>query len=509
LTSEYRQRLSGSGGTISLVLDFDRCYAAVASRDPRFDGQFITAVRSTGIYCRPSCPASTPKRANVEFLPTAAAAQLRGYRACLRCRPDAVPGSPDWNSRADLTARAMRLITDGIVERHGVEGLAARLGYSTRQLNRVLTAELGAGPVALARAHRAQAARTLIESTALGMAEIAFAAGFTSLRQFNDTIRSVYAVRPTQLRARSARRRPADPAAGVLTLRLPVRPPFDAAGLFGFFAARAVPGVELADERGYARTLRLAHGVATVEVRAEGDQLIARLRLADLRDLASAVARLRRLADLDADPIAVDQRLAADPALASVVAAAPGIRLPGCVEPAEIVLRALLGQQVTVAAARTAAARLVEALGEPVDTPVAGMSRLFPTPARVAERGAEVLRGPARRTESIIHVAAALAGGSLRVHAGRDPDELRAELLDQPGIGAWTAGYVLMRVLGATDELLLTDVALRNGAAALGLSPDTLAAHAGRWRPWRSYAGMHLWRAAAAKPAVSAPRRTA
>jgi AraC family transcriptional regulator of adaptative response / DNA-3-methyladenine glycosylase II len=534
--SDFRQPRAGGVGTLKgVLLDFDRCYAAVTARDRRFDGQFITAVRTTGIYCRPSCPATTPKRVNVEFVATAAAAQLRGYRACRRCRPDAVPGSPDWNAGADLAARAMRLITDGVIEREGVPGLAARLGYSTRQLSRALTAELGAGPVALARAHRAQSARALIETTALGMADVAFAAGFASVRQFNDTIRAVYAVSPTTLRGEAARRSGrTEPTPGTIALRLPLRPPYDAAGLFGFLASRAVAGVEVADEHGYARTLRLPHGPAVLSL-APGtgsggtvDHLAARLRLTDVRDLATAVSRLRRLADLDADPAAVDAQLAADPALAASVALVPGIRLPGTVEPAEIVLRALLGQQVTVAAARTAAARLTEQLGEPLpggsvdgsvdgsvggsvggDCPARGLTRLFPTPAAIAEHGAAVLRGPARRTGAILEVAAAMADDSLRVHPGRDPEQLRADLLALPGVGPWTAGYILMRVLGATDELLVSDVALAKGAAALGLpagdrtGPGGLSRHGRRWRPWRSYAGMHLWRTAASRAAHS------
>ncbi len=523
--------MSVPGGTIRGVpLDFDRCYAAVAANDPRFDGHFITAVRTTGIYCRPSCPATVPKRANVEFLPTAADAQLRGYRACRRCRPDAVPGSLDWNARADLAARAMRLITDGVVERDGVVGLADRLGYSTRQLGRVLTTELGAGPVALARAHRAQSARTLIETTTLGMAEVAFAAGFASVRQFNDTVRAVYAVTPSRLRTEATGRRgpvsprgTVSPTRGSITLRLPLRPPYDAAGLFGFLASRAIAGVEVATPDGYTRTLRLTHGAGVVTI-APGagsaglvDHLSARLRLADLRDLASAVARVRRLADLDADPVAVDAALADDPALAASVAATPGIRLPGTVDPPEIVLRAVFGQQVSVAAARTAAARLAEQLGEPLPGgPVDGVSRLFPTAAAVAEHGADLVRGPARRVATILGVAAAMAEGTLDVHLGRDPDELRRELRAQPGIGPWTAGYVLMRVLGATDELLVSDLVLRKGAEALGLAAHggagqrELARHGRRWRPWRSYAGMHLWRAAASAPPDQAPaQRTA
>ncbi len=496
-----------------MLLDQERCYRAVASRDARFDGHFITAVRTTGIYCRPSCPATTPKRSNVEFLATAGAAQQRGYRACRRCMPDAVPGSPEWNVRADLTARAMRLIADGVVERDGVPGLATRLGYSERQLNRVLTAELGAGPVALARAHRAHTARLLIETTPLGMADVAFAAGFASVRQFNDTVRAVYAVAPTTLRTEASRRRDAAPAvAGTFVLRLPLRPPFDAAGLLGFFAARAVAGVEAIEGNGYTRTLRLPQGPATVALDLAGGggtgrrggsasvptHVTATLRLADPRDLGPAVARVRRLLDLDADPVAVDELLAADSALAQAVAAVPGVRLPGTVDGAETAIRTLLGQQVSVAAARTTASRVASALGErlPATLAVEGADLLFPTADTLAERGAEVLTGPARRTATVLAVATAIADGSLVLDPGRDAADLRAQLVALPGVGRWTAGYLAMRVLGDPDELLAEDLAVRRGAAKLGLPRDIpgLTARSAAWRPWRSYAATHLWR---------------
>ncbi|MHA6796621.1 AlkA N-terminal domain-containing protein [Pseudonocardia bannensis] len=488
-----------------MLLDQDRCYRAVASRDARFDGLFITAVRTTRIYCRPSCPATTPKPANVEFFPTAGAAQQRGYRACRRCLPDAVPGSPDWNSRADLAARAMRLISDGVVERDGVAGLADRLGYSERHLNRVLTAELGAGPLALARAHRAHTARLLIETTPLAMADVAFAAGFASVRQFNDTVRGVYGVPPTALRTAAARHRGTVPAvAGTLVLRLPYRPPFDAAGLLAHFADRALDGVESVVDGTYRRTLRLPHNAATVALTPGDGYVAATLRMADPRDLGPAVARLRRLLDLDADPVAVDEVLGADPALAASVAAVPGIRLAGAVDGAEQALRAVLGQQVSVAGARTTTARLAAALGErlPDGLAAGGPDLLFPTASSIAERGAEVLTGPTRRTASVVGLAAAIADGSLVLDPGRDPDELRAALIALPGIGPWTAGYLSMRLLGAPDELLPTDLAVRRGAGALGLPSDVdgLSRHAARWRPWRSYAATHLWRAAATAP---------
>ena len=329
----------------TVLIDLEQGYRAVTARDARFDGQFILAVRTTGIYCRPSCPAITPKRRNVAFYPTAAAAQQAGYRACRRCLPDAVPGSPEWNLRADLAGRAMRLISDGIVEREGVPGLARRVGYSERHLTRVLTTELGAGPLALARAHRAHSARLLIETTTLPLADVAFAAGFASVRQFNDTIRAVFGATPTELRTAARRRaRGAAPTAGRLTLRLPYRPPFDAAGLLGFLAARAIPGVESVVDGEYARTLSLPHGQGTARLRPADGHVDCTLRLTDMRDLGSAVARLRRLLDLDADPGAVDELLSADPALAPLLAATPGIRLPGCVDAAEIVSRALIGR---------------------------------------------------------------------------------------------------------------------------------------------------------------------
>lgn len=485
-----------------MLLDHDRCYNALASRDARFDGHFIAAVRTTRIYCRPSCPAMRPKRVNVEFLPTAAAAQQRGYRACRRCLPDAVPGSPDWNTRADLAARAMRLIADGVVERAGVTGLAGTLGYSERHLTRVLTAELGAGPLALARAHRAHTARLLVETTPLGMADVAFAAGFASVRQFNDTVREVYGVAPTTLRTEAGRRRGAVAAvAGTLVLRLPFRAPLDAEGLLGHFAVRAVAGVEHAADGHYARTLRLPHGAATVSLTPLPTHVRATLRLADPRDLGPAVARLRRLLDLDADPVAVDEVLGADPALAPRVAAIPGIRVPGTVDGFETALRAVLGQQVSLAAGVTATGRLAAALGSRLPPALAGdgPDLLFPTAAAVAEHGGSVLTGPARRTAAVVGLAAAVADGSLLLDPGRDAADLRSALVARPGIGPWTAGYLAMRLVGDPDELLATDLAVRRGAAALDLPSDVdgLAAHAAAWTPWRSYAATHLWRVSA------------
>jgi AraC family transcriptional regulator of adaptative response / DNA-3-methyladenine glycosylase II len=484
-------------------------YAALSSRDARFDGQFIAGVHSTGIYCRPSCPAITPKASNVTFYRTAAAAHEAGLRACKRCQPDAVPGSPDWNLRDDLAARAMRLVQDGVVERDGVEGLARRLGYTSRHVSRVLHEELGAGPLALARAHRAQTARSLLAATDLSVSDIAFAAGFGSLRQFNDTIAAVYRATPSELRAISRRGRhgvgPLDavhPDSGPteLTLRLPARAPIDRDGLFRFFADHAIRGFENSDAVGFERPLRLPGGVARVAVRPDPDAsgIIAAVNLARLSDVAAVVSRLRRAFDLDADSTAIDAALSSDPALAPLVAGIPGIRIAGSFDPEEALFRTLIGQQISVAAARTVLGRLVADLGE----------GLFPTAATIAERGSGVLRGPEGRIRSILLVAEHLAEGTLRLDVAMPVAEFRAALLAQPGIGPWTADYLAMRVLGNPDILPVDDLVIRQSAAALGLADGrtALVERGARWSPWRSYAALHLWRA---RPAPGrAARRT-
>lgn len=496
-------------------MTFHERYSVIRSRDPRFDGQFVTAVRSTGIYCRPSCPARTPKESNVTFYATSAAAHEAGYRACKRCLPEAAPGSPEWDVRGDTSARAMRLIADGVVEREGVPGLARRLGYSPRHLTRLLTAELGAGPLALSRAHRAHTARMLLVGTDLPAADVAFSAGFASVRQFNDTVREVFGMPPLELRAR--RRRSAHAvgpmsavteAPGSLDLVLPHRGPLDAAGLFAWMAARAIPGMETATGQSFSRTLRLDGGPAWFELRLDdAGHVRLRARLTALRDLPAVVARARRLFDLDADPIAVDEALAQHPEVAPLVAGLPGIRVPGAVDPHEMLIRAMVGQQITVAAARTALTTLAHALGERVDA-FGDDGLLFPTMATIAERGHEVLRGPAARTRALLGAAAALADGSLTLTTGDDGPDQRAALLAMPGIGPWTADYVRMRVLGDPDVLLPGDVAARSGAAAVGIpaGPSGLVAWAGRAAPWRSYLMAHLWAAAAAsRPARPSP----
>ncbi len=482
--------------------DEDLAYRAVEARDARFDGQFILAVRTTGIYCRPACPARKPLRRNTSFFPTAAAAQAAGFRACRRCLPDAAPGSPEWNVRADSVGAAMRLIADGVVDREGVPGLAHRLGYTPRHLNRLLIAELGAAPLALARARRAHTARVLLTTTDLPISDIAFAAGFASIRQFNETIREVFAIDPSGLRGN---RRPLFNA-GTLTLRLPVRQPFDGAGLLDFFALRAVAGVEVISGRTYSRTLRLPRGPAAVSLTmptpGSNDSVTAVLRLSHPADLVPAAERCRRLMDADADPVGIDALLSGDPLLAPLVQRAPGIRLPGAVDGPEILTRAILGQQVSVAAARTAAARLTQLVGTELPgqlVAATGLTHLFPTAGELATLTAEEVGGPRRRAATLLSACRDIADESLVLDAGRRSDEMQEELCLRAGIGPWTAGYMAMRILGDPDVLLTGDLVLRQGAERLGLphSPAALKAYASRWGPFRSYAGMHLWRAAA------------
>ena len=496
----------------SPAMTFDERYRVIESRDTRFDGQFVTAVRSTGIYCRPSCPARTPKPANVTFYATSAAAHEAGYRACKRCLPEAAPGSPEWNLRGDTAGRAMRLIADGVVEREGVPGLAARLGYSPRHLTRLLSAELGAGPLALSRAHRAHTARMLLVGTDLPAADVAFSAGFASVRQFNETVREVFGMPPLELRARRRVSRPTrgslPDAPGAIDLVLPHRGPLDAAGLFTWMRARAVDGVEVATDTSFARTLRLAGGPAWFELRLdELGRVRLRARLTHLGDLSTVVTRARRLFDLDADPIAIDDALSRHAELAPLVAAVPGIRVPGAADPHEMLVRAMIGQQITVSAARTALSALTAALGERVEA-FDGTALLFPTMAAIAEHGHEVLRGPGARIRALVGAAAALADGSLSLGAGDDGPEQREALLAMPGIGPWTADYVRMRVTGDPDVFLPGDVAVRAGAAAAGIPSDAaaLTEWAARTAPWRSYLTAHLWRAV---PRAAAPPRPA
>lgn len=483
--------------TTAAPLDPESCYRAVKSRDRRFDGVFYTAVATTGIYCRPSCPARTPALGNVSFHATAASAQAAGYRACKRCLPDATPGSPQWDLAADVAGRAMRLIGDGLVDRDGVAGLARRMGYTPRHLTRLLTRELGAGPLALARARRAQTARVLVETTDMGLADIAFASGFASLRQFNATVREVYACSPSQLRGRRGRSRQVH---GTLGLRLAVRTPYAGPALLDFLARRAVPGVEVVEAGSYARTLALPHGHGTVRVRLPDVRTAAatafaeaELSLADLRDTAAALERVRRLLDADCDPVAVAETFAGDRLLGPLVRRTPGLRMPGHVDGAELAVRAVLGQQVSVAGARSLAARLVREHGTPVETAVAGLTHLFPDAAALARLDPGELAMPQARARALTGLCAAIVAGRVVLDRGAARDEVRAALLALPGIGPWTADYVAQRALGHPDVLLSGDLALRRAVERLGAPGADAGRLATQWRPWRSYAQQYLW----------------
>jgi AraC family transcriptional regulator of adaptative response / DNA-3-methyladenine glycosylase II len=476
--------------------DEERWWRAVQGQDPRFDGRFVLGVLTTGIYCRPSCPARTPLRSSVRFLPSAAAAQAAGLRACKRCLPDASPGRPVPAGRADVADRALRLIADGVVDRDGVTGLADRLGYSSRQVERTLLAELGAGPLALARAQRAATARALVETTDLPLADVAFAAGFGSVRQFSSTFREVYATTPGDLRARRggapAPRAPGRSAA--LELRLPFRAPLWPDSLFGHLAATAVPGVEEWRDGAYRRTLRLPHGTGIVALRPGAAAIGCRLLLDDLRDLAPAVARCRQLLDLDADPVAADAVLADDEALAPWVAKAPGRRLPRTVDAGELALRAVLGQQVSTAAARTHAARLVAVAGEPVPDPEGGLTRLWPTADAVARRRPGGPRAAPRPPRDRPRARSRARRRRPALDPAGDPEQARADLLALPGIGPWTAEVVAMRALGDPDAFLPTDLGVVLAARALGWArAGRCASRARRWAPYRAYAVQHLW----------------
>jgi AraC family transcriptional regulator, regulatory protein of adaptative response / DNA-3-methyladenine glycosylase II len=479
--------------------DFERCYRAVQSKDARFDGWFVTAVLTTHIYCRPSCPVRPPFARNVRFYPTAAAAQRAGFRACKRCRPDASPGSPEWNVRGDVVARAMRLIADGVVDRDGVGGLAAHLGYTTRQLQRLLQAEVGAGPLALARAQRAQTARVLIETTELPFGDVAFAAGFSSIRQFNDTVHLVFENTPTALRKRAASRpessRDRGNSPGAVSLRLPVRTPFAYEGVFGHLGAVAAPGCEEVRDGAYRRTLRLPSGTGVVSLTPAVDHVRCRLVLDDFRDLTTAIARCRRLLDLDADPEAVVEALCADPDLRPVVVKTAGQRIPRTVDEAELAVRTVLGQQVSTKAARTHAGRLVLAYGQPVADPQGGLTHTFPSVEQLADIDPVHLAVPKARQRTLTALIASLADGSIDLDAGSDWEAARHRLLALPGIGPWTAEVIAMRGLGDPDAFPASDLGLRIAAENLGLPTDqrALTAHSARWRPWRSYATQHLW----------------
>ncbi len=477
---------------------------AVESRDARFDGWVIVGVTSTGIYCRPSCPTPVrPKRSNMAFFATPASAQAAGFRACKRCAPDAAPGSPEWNRRDDLVARAVRAVEDGVVDREGVDGLARRLNVSVRHLGRLLGSELGVGPLALARARRARAARVLIETTELPFSDIAFAAGFESIRQFNETVREVFALSPTELRGQ--RRRSVGPPDWI-SLRLALRRPYPVDQVWSWLDRHAVAGLEEVDGSVYRRSLRLDGGPGVVELEPADGWIDARYRLSSLTDLPAAVQACRRMLDLDADPLVIDAALSADPALGPLVVAHPGLRSPGDVSAADATIRAVLHQQVSLSSARTSTARLLDRFGPRLEQPVGGVDRVFPSPAEWAELDPAELGLNRSRADTIVRVAAALADGSVDVSPVADRAAARAGLMRIKGVGAWTATIVALRGMADPDAFTVGDLAVIRAAARLGIEDD-LESVSRRWSPWRSYAMHHLWQAYVTPPADSDERR--
>jgi AraC family transcriptional regulator of adaptative response / DNA-3-methyladenine glycosylase II len=469
-------------------------YRAVRSRDARFDGRFFTGVTSTGIYCRPVCPARTPRRENVRFYRWAAAAESDGFRPCRRCRPEVSPDSPEWDRRADLVGRALRLIAAGAVDTDGVHGLAARLGTSERHLQRVVGAEVGVTPGVLARSRRAALARRLLRDTDLEVTAVAFAAGFSSIRTFNETMRTLYDATPTQVR-QWADGHPALPGDG-LRLHLATRAPFDGGALLAHLAARATPGIEDVDGTLYRRSLSVGGRGVVIEVDVGDDGVDLWLPAGSTTPVTSAVAAVRRLFDLDAEPAAIaDDLCLAGESIAQLVRRHRGVRVPGAVDGFETAVRIVLGQQVSVAAATTHAGRLAADLGELLDSPDGSITRLFPTPAAVAQSDLRALAMPSRRRDTVRALAEAVASGGVVLDGSGDPGTVRRRLLAIPGIGPWTADVIALRVLRDPDVMPFGDRGVRAALAVDGRRPTAaeVAEMATRWRPWRSYAAQLLW----------------
>ncbi|HEU0235885.1 MAG TPA: AlkA N-terminal domain-containing protein [Candidatus Limnocylindrales bacterium] len=471
---------------------FEALYRAVESRDARWDGRVFVGVTSTGIFCRPICPVPMPRREHVQFYRSAAAAAHAGFRACRRCRPEDSPDSPDWDVRGDVVGRALRLIGAGVADDEGIGGLADRLAVSTRHLHRSFVDELGVGPHEVARTRRAGLAKQLLEQTDLTSTEVAFAAGFRSLRAYNEAVRGTFGRSPTEIRDR---RRPRGAGPSV-SLRLAYRRPLAIDDLLTFVGARAIPGVEAVDGGRYRRAVRGPYGPRLVVLEPLRDEAIVRLTLPapPPDDLAALVRRSRRLLDLDADPATIDAALAAAEPLRGLVAARPGVRLPGAFDGWETTVLAILAQGVSLASARVAAGRLAEALGDPVDVGDPSIRRLFPPAAVVAAADLSGFGIPVRKSDTVRAVARAVADGLVGLEHSDPADTVRV-LRAIPGIGPWTAGYVALRVLRDPDAELPGDAAVRAALRRLGMPADDGAARrlAETWRPWRGYGYVRLW----------------
>lgn len=492
-----------TGMSTATSLDHDICYRAIQSGDRRFDGQFFTAVSSTGIYCRPVCSAKTPKPENVSFYPTAAAAAQGGYRPCLRCHPEAAPGSAEWSGSGAIAHAARRLIEAGYADENSLEQLAAKFDVSDRHLRRLFAETFGATPVAIAQTRRLHLAKQLLDETTLPIADIAFAAGYSSLRRFNSTMRETWGSAPSLLRRLNA----PPTAEGPFTLHLGYRPPYDWPQTLAFLRMRLVPGVEQIDEHSYSRSVSLPHGdkvlTGTLKVSHVEKKHALKVELSPqlLPKIGSITSRLRRLFDLDANPEAIAAVFASDSLLGPASAENPGTRLPGAWDGFEVLVRAVLGQQVSVAAALTLVRRVVDKFGEPLGESVEGQWRLFPTPESIAEGVLDGMGITGRRIETLKTIAQKVADGELDLNHGSELGPYVAALVAQPGIGDWTAQYIAMRALSHPNAFPAGDLILRRAATLNGknqivgqLTEKQLRTRAEVWQPWRAYAVMHLWR---------------
>ena len=482
------------------------CYRAVQSRDARFDGRFFTGVASTGIYCRPVCPARTPLLRNCRFFASAAAAARAGFRACRRCRPEAAPGSPAWQGSSAAVGRALRLLSEGALDGAGVDALAARVGVGARQLRRLFEAHLGASPLAIASTRRVHFAKRLLDETELPITQVAYASGFASLRRFEVAMREAWGDAPRELRQN--RRAPGE-AGAALTLRLPARPPFDGRALLAYLAARALPGVEDVERDVYRRSVEVAGVRDVIEVRLDPARcgVVLRLPAPLVPEAARVAARVRRLFDLDADPAPIHAQLRRDAALARRLARQRGLRVPGAWSGFELAVRAVLGQQVTLAGACTLAGRVAALCGSELTASTGTITRCFPDAAALAGADLAAIGLPGARRAALGALARAVAGGALDLEGGQAPEAVREALLALPGIGPWTAEYVALRALGEPDALPASDLGLRRALGEPGrpLAPRELEQRAKAWQPWRGYAAVLLWSTESAQGAA-APR---
>lgn len=492
-----------------LAMDMDRtaCYRAISTRDARFDGRLFVGVKTTGIYCRPICPARTPKFENVSFYASAAAAQEAGFRPCLRCRPEVSPELAFWRGSSSTVSRALALIESGGLDDDDVEGLADRLGVGGRQLRRLFRQHLGASPIAVAQTRRVLLAKQLIHETSLPMAEVALASGFNSVRRFNETFRELFGRPPAALRHGRDKTRH---EAGALSVRLAYRPPYDWDAMLSFLGARAIPGVEIVSGECYSRTIAIGQNCGVISVApSTKNRIEVRVRFPDMAVLPQIIARVRRVFDLAADPDTIAAHLSLDPVLAPLVAARPGLRLPGAWDGFELAVRAIFGQQITVPAATKLLGKLVLAFGDPLPAAIRegdGLSHLFPSAARVARANLATLGMPNARAMAVTALARAISADPAIFSRGASLEDAIVKLRSLPGIGEWTAQYIAMRELREPDAFPAADIGLLRAMAdgdGRRPSPSELLSRGERWRPWRAYAALHLWAASVPQPAQS------